>query len=129
MLKQGVLRLVIGLVLGLMGGLSLTLTVFPFVTGQFLDMPTFDFTRLFGYAGPIALLWAGAGSIVGWYGGLRTGLLVLGVCGAVTGFVLGTFALGGDAQLMWGGTLVGLAYGLPAGLIVGLAFANSVEET
>lgn len=129
MLKQGFPRLAIGLILGLMGGLSLTLTVFPFVTGQFLNMPSFDFTRLIGYAGPIALLWAAAGGVAGWYGGLRTSVILLGGCGAIAGFVLGTFAAGGDAQLMWGGTLVGLIYGLPAGLIIGIAFPSSAKET
>ena len=129
MLKKGYLRLAIGVVLGLMGGVSLTLTVFPFIMGQFLNAPTFDFTRLIGYVGPIALLWACAGGVVGWYGGVRAGLGVLGICGAVSGFVLGAFAIGGEAQLMWAGIVAGLIYGVPAGLLIGSAFPSSVNES
>ena len=77
---------------------------------------------------PIAIVWAIAGAVVGWQGGTLFGGTVLGICGAVSGAVLGAFALGGDALLIFLSALTGLVYGGIAGLIIGKAFPKTAHE-
>ncbi len=127
-MKRGVLRVLLGIMIGIAGGFSLTLTIFPYVTSKIFDTPTFDLGSLFSFVTPIVILWALGGAIVGWYGGVRLGGLVIGLCGALAGFLLGAVALGGDLQLTTIGILVGLMYGALGGLMIGAAFPNSINN-
>jgi len=80
-----------------------------------------------GFIMPIALLWAFGGGILGWYGGAYTGLVIIGICGIISGFVLGVWAVDGDFLLVAASTLSGLIYGGVAGLIIGRAFPQTED--
>lgn len=125
-MKKSWLRVAVGLLIGVAGGFSLTVAIFPYITTRFLTAPAYDLGRLFSLAGPIVLLWACGGAGVGWYGGVRAGLLILGLCGALAGFMLSAFAIGGGPQFTLLGTAVGLLYGAPAGFMIGSAFHDSL---
>jgi hypothetical protein len=129
MLKQGPLRVLVGMVIGFAGGSSLITAIFPFAMGQLLKSVSFDMVQLFSFAWPVIILWIIGGGLIGWYGGGQTGALIMGLCGAIAGFALTAFALSGSLLLILVGTGVGLVYGAVGGLIIGAAFSNSVDET
>ncbi len=129
MFKRSIIRLLVGIALGVAGGISLAITIFPYVTSKLLNTPTFDLGGVLGFLAPIIVIWACGGAIVGWFGGAKVGSLALGGSGALAGFMLGAFAIGGDPQFIWIGTLIGLIYGIPAGVMAGIAFPQSVNES
>ncbi len=129
MMKRSALRVLVGTTMGIAGGASLIMTVFPYGTAWILERSSFDLAGFFGSSAlAVILLWAVAGGLVGWYGGALTGTLAMGICGAIAGFMLAAFAAKGNMQLIMVGTMVGLIYGGFGGLIIGLAFPKSITE-
>lgn len=120
--KKGLLRL-LGLPMGVAAGFSFVMMVFPYgMVRLYGDLP-FELTQLMGLAGPITLMWTVGGAVVSWYGGGWRGATLLGLCGAISGTALATGVGGGsDVAFTLSGALVGLLYGTPAGILLGLAF-------
>ena len=81
-------------------------------------------------AGPITLMWAIGGMLVSRHGGGWLGAVLMGLCGAVSGTALALVVGGNEASFSLAGALVGLLYGAPAGILLGLAFpADAASET
>lgn len=123
MMERSFFRTLLGVSIGAFGGISLTTGVYPFVIAKWFQINSFEVMfEIRGFVILMALLWALGGGMLGWYGGLRNGIGILGLCGALTGFVLGTFAIKGELPLIMVGLLAGLIYGAVAGLIIGWVF-------
>lgn len=121
--KKNLFRLLLGLPLGLAAGFSLTMMVFPYGIVRLYGTLPFDLTQLMGLAGPITLMWAIGAALVSWHGGGWLGAVLLGLCGAISGTALAMgVGGGGDVPFTLSGALVGLLYGAPAGILLGLAF-------
>lgn len=129
MLKGGPLRILAGCIFGFAGGSSLVTAIFPFATARLMPTESFDMSRILRYTLPIMILWIIGGALVGWQGGKRIGVLALGGCGALAGFILSVFAVSGNISFVVGGTLIGLVYGAVGGLIIGAAFSNTIDES
>jgi hypothetical protein len=119
------IRTLAGLLIGGFTGLSLTTAVIPFVASNIFNIFWVDIIVLGrGYTTPLALVAAVAGGVIGWYGGAWFGLWLLGLYGAVTGFILSNYAYGGEAGLVLACIAVGLLYAGIGGLIVGKVFSK-----
>lgn len=128
-MHRSLLRVMAGLMIGGLAGLSLATAIIPLVIGKFFNLYSIDLMlAVRGYGLSVAVLLAICGGLVGWFGGALTGALLLGGGGAIAGFILGAFAIGGDATLILLSTLTGLIYGGLGGLIVGKAFYPSLNE-
>lgn len=126
--QQSLVRAVLGLGVGAIGGFSMTTSVFPFVIAWFYaDLAMVVMLNARQWVVSMMIMWAMAGGVVGWYGGVRIGLLAMLICGVISGGLLGGLALGLDFVMPGFG--IGLAYSIPFGLIVGAAFANAPDET
>lgn len=128
--KRSIWRAIFSALVSGMGGVSLTATIFPYLMARYLGLISLE--ALIGMRAlvlPMALLWAAGGAVVGWLGGGRTGAIVIGLCGAVTGLTLGLIAAEGDALAVVVGVAIGLLYGLPGGFIMGRVFPKPVSET
>lgn len=129
-MQKSLLRVITGLFIGGFAGLSLTTAVTPMVLSGLFNLYSIDIMlAVRGFGIPLAILLAIGGGIMGWTGGAVVGASVLGGCGAIAGFVLGAFAIGGDVSLILASTLTGLIYGGLGGLIIGKAFIKSVNES
>jgi hypothetical protein len=127
--KRTIWRVLFGALIAAFGGVSLTRTVYLFVLGRYYDeIPLDVLLSIFGFTAYIALLWALGGGLVGWWGGARSGGIILGLCGLLAGFLLSAFVVKGGWVFILLGTVVGLAYGAPGGLIMGWLFPNAAAE-
>jgi hypothetical protein len=127
--KRSIWRAIFSALVGGMGGVSLTNTIFPFIAARVLGSITLE--ALLGVRDSIllvALVWAGGGAIVGWLGGARTGAVVMGLCGLLTGLWLGAFAAKGDLPMILLAIFIGLLYSIPGGLLMGYVFPKPVSE-
>ena len=130
MMERSFLRALFGAGLIGIAGVSLISGIFPIMVSQFFGLNSFEVMLTVGsFVIPLALIWAICGSVVGWQGGAYTGLLVVGGCGIVSGFVLGAIAVQGSLLLILVSILSGLIYGGIGGLIVGKAFPRPVGES
>lgn len=127
--KRSIWRTLFSALVGGMGGISLTATIFPYVMARFLGHLSLEaLVNMRSMALLMALLWAMGGGIVGWVGGGRTGAIVLGLCGAVTGLTLGLLAAPDNPLGLIAGVVIGLLYGIPGGIIMGRVFPKPVSE-
>ena len=128
--KRSIWRAIFSALVSGMGGVSLTATILPYLIAQYLGLISLE--ALVGMRSlvlPMALLWAAGGAVVGWIGGGRTGSIVIGLCGAVTGLTLGFVAAEGDSLVIVIGIAIGLLYGIPGGIIMGRVFPKPANET
>jgi len=114
------LRIFLSAVLGFAGGNSLSTSVFPFATALIFKTESFDMLGPLRLTLVIAALWAAGASIVGARGGIVLGLIVMGVCGLVSGVMLGVST--GIAGQWLTGALIGTVYSIIGGLILGTVF-------
>ena len=129
MMQRSYLRALFGAGLIGMAGVSLITGIFPMIMSWFFEMNSYQvmfMTRSFII--PISLCWVIAGGIVGWQGGAFTGALVVGFCGAISGFILGTLVVTGSVSLIMVSMLGGLVYGAIGGLIIGKAFPKPIGQ-
>ncbi len=128
--KRSIWRALFGALVGGMGGVSLTATLLPYIIAQFMGRISLEaVVNMRGMALLMALLWAIGGGIVGWLGGERTGAVVLGLCGLVTGLTLALIAAPDSPLVIALGLMVGLLYGAVGGFIMGRVFPRSAPET
>jgi len=129
MMQKSIWRVLLGTLVSAMGGLGMTNSIFPLLLVRLMEEIPLDILINIRDAGPqMALLWAIGGAVVGWLGGGRTGALVIGFCGGMTGYWLGAVAAKGDPQFIIWGTVIGLLYGIPGGLVMGRVFPRTVSE-
>lgn len=128
--KRSIWRVLFSALVGGMGGVSLTATIFPYLIAQFLGRISLEaLVNMRSMALLMALLWAVGGGIVGWIGGVRTGIVVLGLCGLVTGLTLSLIAAPDNPLVIAVGLAIGLLYGVPGGIIMGRVFPKPASET
>lgn len=130
MMQRSIWRALLGALVSSVGGLSMTNGIFPLLLVKVLEeIPLQTLINVRDSGLFIALMWAVCGAIVGWLGGTRTGGLILGLCGLVSGYTVGSLAQADTPQLITWGMFVGLLYGLPGGLIMGRVFPRPLSET
>lgn len=121
MLQKTQNRVIFGGLIGAFGGSSFVLSIYPIAIGLLFDQLSGN-ALLFtlSYVIPVTVLWAIAGAICGWLGKMRDGAIVLGLCGATSGIPMSTAFLGesSSSAILLGGALIGLIYGVPAGLLI-----------
>jgi hypothetical protein len=109
----------------LAAGFSFTLMVFPYGIVRLYGTLPFDLRELMGMIGPITLMWAIGGILVNWHGGGWLGGILLGLCGLLSGAALALgVGDGSETSFTLTGALVGLLYGAPLGILLGLTFPN-----
>jgi hypothetical protein len=129
MQKRSIWRALFSALVGGMGGISLTATIFPYLIARLFGDISFEtLSAIMNSTLMMALLWAVGGGIIGWLGGARTGAIVLGLCGAVTGLTLGIIVGQDNPLLIVAGVIIGLLYSVPGGLIMGRVFPKPVNE-
>lgn len=129
MIQQSPFRAVFGFFIGMITGVSLTVGVLPTVLSILFGINSFETMIVIrGLILPIVIFWAVGGAWLGWQGGVQTGGLILGLCGAISGLVLSTFAFSG-ALVILASAMTGLIYGGIGGLILGRIFPKTTEET
>jgi hypothetical protein len=110
-------------------GLSLSVAIIPLVMSNIFNLYSIDLMlAVRGFGIPLAILWAVGGGVIGWFGGPRLGVSVLGGIGIFSGLLLGSVALNGDLSIIGVSALTGVAYGGIGGLILGKAFPNSLND-
>jgi hypothetical protein len=124
MLKEPIWRLLFGTLFGATGGVSMTMTIFPYAVHWFSNA-SFNFMDLLSVIFPVVILWTIGGGIAGWWASYTIGGLSLGSCGVLSGVVL---ALYSNPQLIVVGVLSGLLYGAIGGIIIGYAFSSLKHE-
>jgi hypothetical protein len=130
MMQRSIWRVLLGALVCAMGGLGMTNSIFPLLMVRLMEEIPLEMLINIRDAGPqMALLWAIGGAMVGWLGGTQSGALIIGFCGGMTGYWLAAVAAKGDPQLIIWGTLIGLLYGIPGGLVMGRVFPRTVSET
>jgi hypothetical protein len=128
--KRSIWRALFSALVGGMGGISLTATILPYLIAQFLGRISLEaIVNMRSLSLLMALLWAIGGGIVGWLGGARTGAIVIGLCGLVTGLTLSLIAAPDNLLVLAVGGVIGLLYGLPGGFIMGRVFPKPASET
>lgn len=127
MMQRSILRVFFGVCIGAFAGISLTTGILPFVIAKFFEITSFEvMIEVRNFTLAVSLLWAIGGGIVGWYGGAQLGGIIIGLCGIISGFILGAFALDGNLLQITIGILSGLIYGVFGGLIVGQVFPKPI---
>lgn len=127
-MQKSKFRVLVGLALGLFTGLSLATGIYPFVVSRLAGADSFGaLVDIRSLVIPIAIMWGIGGGILGWQGGVKAGLLTFGICGLISGIMLGV-ATGGSAAMILTGVLCGLVYGGLGGLILGKAFIGPMTE-
>ncbi|HMQ56117.1 MAG TPA: hypothetical protein PKD98_28810 [Anaerolineae bacterium] len=124
-------RIIFGAFIGAFGGSSFILSIFPIAMGLLFDQLSGNaLIETLYYTLHIALLWGIGGAITGWLGKMRDGAAIMGLCGIIAGVIVSLALLAQPDTgtiLVLAGALVGLAYGIPAGLLVGGALRRPVE--
>ena len=124
-MQQSIWRVIVAALVCGVGGLSLTNTFFPIALARVVEeISLVSLANVRGMTLFVALMWAIAGGIVGWYGGSRIGGLVMGICGVASGLLLGIIADSGPLLILVGAG-VGLVYGMPGGWLMGRVFPDA----
>jgi len=129
MMHRSLLRILLGLTIGLFTGTSLATGVLPVVISRLFGMNSFELLiGLRGWTLPLIIFWAIAGGWLGWQGGRQTGGLLLGLSGIISGLFLGVLAFGGALSIVVVSMVTGLIYGGVGGLIIGYVFPTNPDE-
>ena len=131
MLQKTHNRIIFGAIIGAFGGSSFVLSIYPVAIGRLFEQLSGNALLLtFIYSIPLAILWAVGGGLTGWLGKMRDGAIVMGICGIISGVVISANLLseaGGSTNIVLTGAIIGLIYGLPAGLLIAAAFRRREE--
>ncbi|PLX46199.1 MAG: hypothetical protein C0609_01080 [Deltaproteobacteria bacterium] len=120
-------RLLFAFVIGVFAGISLNTAIYPAVISSRLGG---DSMGVLAYTDPftpyISILWGICAAALGWYGGSKMGMSILGICGFVTGLFLGLAVLHLKPIDVALGTIIAITYGIVGGYILGKIWpANS----
>ena len=118
-------RIFFGALIGILGGISFGVTIFPIVVERLLPgTPDAFFLLSANRAIPAALLWAPGGGLVGYLGGGRRGAAIMGLSGLVVGLIYGVLVApaGFDPRFLALTVVVAALYSAGAGFLVGAAF-------
>jgi hypothetical protein len=127
-MKRNPLRLTASFLLGFLAGLSFLSGVLPFLVGTALGIPSIGILmEVDKFTRPVAVVWGVCGAGLPWTGRPRTGALLFGACGLLSGLFLGVFPLGGEPAIVGVSALAGLAYGGSGGLLLGNIFAKRTD--
>ena len=128
MIKNKLLRYLLGFLLGGLAGLSFCLSILP-VALQLVGAgdQTYAVRALTTYAPYSALLWAVGGWSVARAGFLKAGMIIMGVVGLAGGLLLVARGITPDPGFLAAGGLAGLVYGLVGGMILGRILSPAVD--
>lgn len=122
MLQKTHNRVIFGGFIGAFGGSSFVLSVYPIAIGLLFDQLSGNALLLtLVYVIPVAALWGIGGAVSGWFGKMREGAIAMGLCGLISGILMSTSLLhesGVTSTILLAGAVVGLIYGIPAGLLI-----------
>ncbi|MCB0211283.1 MAG: hypothetical protein KDJ52_18225 [Anaerolineae bacterium] len=131
MLQKTHNRIIFGALIGAFGGSSFVISVYPILIGLlFAELSGNALLFTFIYTVPAAILWAIGGAVTGWLGKMREGAIVMGLCGLIIGIIISTQLIGetgNGSAIIAGGAVIGLLYGIPAGLLMAGAFRRAAE--
>ena len=128
MIQPSPLRTIFGLFIGIVTGVSLATGVLPTVLSVLFAINSFEtMIAIRGLIWPVVIFWAISGAWLGWQGGVQTGGLILGLCGAISGLFLSLLAFNGGLLVLVS-ILTGLIYGGVGGLILGRVFPKTTNE-
>jgi hypothetical protein len=111
-----------GAIIGLMGGFSFGMVVFPWVADQVMpDLPIQFYSNVARVGPALSLLWIPAGALAAYWGGARRGAMTMGIGGLIAGGISGAIVAPGSHFLPLTGLAagIGLLYGAGAGLLIG----------
>lgn len=129
MTKHG-LKLLIGFFFAGLAGLSFTTAILPMAMSNIFGMYSIDLLlAVRSYGIPLAVMWAICGVLIGMQTTTAKGITILGLCGLLSGLILGIFALAGTLPVISvaGGT--GLIYGGLGGAILGKALSTVLDDS
>lgn len=122
MLQKTQNRVIFGSLIGAFGGSSFVLSVYPIAIGLLFDQLSGNSLLMtLAYVIPVTALWGIGGGVSGWLGKMREGAIIMGLCGLIAGILISTNLLnqsGITNTIILAGAIVGLIYGLPAGLLI-----------
>ncbi|MEZ4710897.1 MAG: hypothetical protein R3A44_27105 [Caldilineaceae bacterium] len=125
-------RMFFGALIALMAGISFGVYMLPQLAYALLPtLPGEVSARMAPYLIYTALLWAPWGAVAGRRGGLRRGVMLMGLGGLIAGAIYS--AIGGAAGGHWNfvvlGAAVGALYGAGAGALLGGGFPPMDEKS
>ena len=125
MIKNTLLRYLLGIVLGGLAGLSFCVSILPIV----LEMAgareqSYTATILSQYALYSAMIWAAGGYAVARAGFMKAALVILPIVGLSSGVLLVFRGIRPDPAFLVAGALGGLVYGLVGGMLLGRALSR-----
>ncbi|MCB0163900.1 MAG: hypothetical protein KDI79_06735 [Anaerolineae bacterium] len=121
MLQKTHNRVIFGGLIGAFGGSSFVLSVYPIAIGLLFEQLSGNALLLtLVYVIPVAVLWGIGGAVSGWLGKMREGAAIMALCGLISGILISANLLGesGGSTILLAGGLIGLIYGIPAGLLI-----------
>jgi hypothetical protein len=123
MIKNRMIRLGLGTILGGFAGLSLTSSILPTVLSTIgVGDPFFNRFALSGYAAHVTLVWALGGWISVRLDSPKLAMTVLGLVGVISGVALVMLSIGSSTSLLLAGGIAGGLYGMVGGLLIGTVF-------
>jgi MFS family permease len=129
MIKNRMIRLGIGTILGGFAGLSLTSTILPTVLSTLgIGDPFFNRFALSGYAAHVTLAWAFGGWVSVRLDRPKLAMTVLGLVGVISGIALVVLSFGSSTSLLLAGGIAGGLYGLVGGLLIGTVFRTPEDQ-
>ncbi|MCB0046148.1 MAG: hypothetical protein KDD92_12015 [Caldilineaceae bacterium] len=114
--------IVFGAVIGLMGGFSFGMVIFPWLADQIMpNLPRMFYLNVARMGLPLSLLWIPGGALAAYWGGARRGALLMGLSGLIAGGIYAAVVAPGShfAPLVGLAAGAGLLYGGGAGLLIG----------
>jgi hypothetical protein len=129
MIRNNVLRYLLGIVLAGMAGLSFCLSILPVALEIVGAGSQIQLAAVLSRLAPFsALLWAAGGYAVARAGFLKAGMVIMVVVGVATGLLLVGRGLAADPRWLTAGALAGLVYGLVGGMILGRVLSRVEAE-
>ena len=129
MIKNNLIRHLLGFLLGGLAGLSFCISILP-VALELVGAGSQSYLGIIlsQYAIHAALIWAVGGWSVARAGFLKAGMVILGVVGLSTGALLVAKGITPDPNYLAAGSLGGLVYGMIGGMILGRILSRPETE-
>lgn len=129
MIKNKLVRYLLGALLGGLAGLSFCISILP-VALQLVGAgdQAYAVAALTEFAPYSALLWAVGGLSVARAGFLKAGMVIMAVVGLSAGLLLVARGIAPQGPFLMAGALSGLVYGLVGGMILGRVLAPTVPD-
>lgn len=125
-------RMLFGAIIALMAGISFGIYMLPQIAYALLPHLPGDVSMRMGpYLIYTSILWVPWGALAGRRGGIRQGILLMGMGGLLAGALYSAIggAPGGHWDFVGMGALVGALYGAGAGALLGGGFPSMDEES